>query len=188
MTTSIRQHLSWQQVYHTESWPGGYAVALRPDGVEVAMAQSVFMDETGEHELHSPVFELVRAADPRPTPSLLGAPVSIRDALSPEAAAERMAAYAIARHSLKPNQRSPRDMERIARELAHDAKLQEHAYQLRKERLLARRAASDQAVAFLLELNPEFISPEQRAQLGKLLTFLLTETEEKEKETHGSKR
>lgn len=151
--------------------PAGYWTAFMPNGVEVAQAKARYFDGE-EHELKSEIYELVREADMKPTPSLLGAPVSIRDALSHEAREERIVAATLARERMKPNQRSPLDMEKIARELQNDGQYKERAWQMQQERRAQRKAASDQAVTFLLQLDPEFLSDEQCAQLGKVLAHI----------------
>lgn len=167
--------LHWQQAGRLwDGVPAGYYVARRPDGVEVAQARCSYVDGTGEHQLQSDIYELVREADQAPTPSVLDTsrPVSVRDAFSPDALAERVAKATEARIRMKPNQRSPLDMEKIARELQNDGAYKEHAWQLEVQRNAQRKADSDQAVAFLLQLDPEFLTDEQCAQLGKVLAHI----------------
>ncbi len=167
MTTKPKDLLTWTQQQDARfGSPLNWYAAIRPDGIEVGQVRAPYQDADGDHELKSDIYEIVRAAD--------ATPVNANDFINPlrEQQAREMAA-AVARSHLTDRQKSPSDMDSLSRSLSNDALYRTRRWEREVEQQLERKAKSDQAIDFLLQIDWQFVTGEQHDKLLKLLGKIL---------------
>jgi hypothetical protein len=148
--------------------PAGYRVKRLPDGREIAQAYA-YMESDKLYSWESPIYTLVREADIEPTPSLTSlGPVSLREALSPQAHTERVVKATLARERMGDGARSPMDMRAIASDLQREAQQEYQRWQREQEVMAIRKRETEQAVAQLLKIDISLVPQEHREALASL--------------------
>jgi len=160
-----RWHIELNQGELQYETPAGYRVRRMDDGREIVQAYA-YVETDRLHEWFSDEYELCREADIQPAPSMAG-PYSLR-AHTQEGAVDRAVKATIARERMGPNARSPLDMKYIAANLQREAWQEHSRWQKLQEERHFRRMATERMVKSLLEIDLEFVSPEQRAALSAL--------------------